>query len=134
MNIYPLDASLTHGAREYSCVPVDGYPFSHILIVWQGQSDQRKPPTEDVYGLEEATEGWQTVYRDANGVVRDGAFFPPSCVAPRSFLVVKCGADKEGLYLIVLGARPSCDCYGFRRWGGCKHVSSIVDAVKRGLV
>lgn len=104
---------------------VRGAFFSHVLAITQGNE-------HDVYAVEEATEGFTHTYRDELGREREGCYYPPSTVAPRSFFVCKCPVTTgEWLYVVTLGARPSCTCYGFNRWQNCKHIDALADLVKR---
>lgn len=125
MRHFPLEATLTHDARGYAVTRVRGYFFSHVLTIYQDAK-------ADVYGVEEATEGFTAVFYDkAAHEWREGSFIPPMCVSPRSFLLRKCGGSEEGLYLVTLSARPSCQCFGYNRWQGCKHIDAILDLDRR---
>lgn len=124
MRAFDLPPSLTHTNRVYAVHCVRGSFFTHVLTI--GQDRER-----DVYGLVEATDGFDHEYRTDRGELAVGCYFPPSCVAPRSFIVRKCGGEVDGLYLVTLGARPSCQCYGFNRWQNCKHIDALSDLVRR---
>lgn len=55
----------------------------------------------------------------------------------RSFALVKIGADGDEpeQYSVFCGLpHMLCDCRGFERWGGCKHVEAVVALVKNGAV
>jgi hypothetical protein len=43
-----------------------------------------------------------------------------------AFELTKFGAQGSGCYCVLLdGARSSCECKGFLRWGHCKHVTGL---------
>jgi hypothetical protein len=52
----------------------------------------------------------------------------------RGFLVEKIGADgEEGKYQVNIdGARESCCCMGFDRWGHCKHCDGLAALIAAG--
>jgi hypothetical protein len=131
---HTLEASLTHGARECSYAPVDGYPFSGVIVIRMGKQDSRADMKEDVYGVEEATDGFTHTCFNEFGETREGCYYPPSCCAPQSFLLRRCGGDDEGLYLVTLSARPSCQCRGYNRWQDCKHLAAVKLLVRKNIL
>lgn len=58
--------------------------------------------------------------------------------AGRAFALVKIGADGEDVeqYSCFVGdaVDSRCECRGFQRWGGCKHLSSLRRLVESGEI
>lgn len=103
-----LPPSITHDARAYLYVPVSGLYFDGVLAIRQGDEC-------DVYGVEE---------------------FPPDCITLscdllRFFALVSCDVESESPYCVTVDSSgipicARCTCFGFNRWGNCKHADSIL--------
>lgn len=105
-----LPPSLTHESRSYLYVPVCGLYFDGVIAIRQGDEGDEC----DVYGVEE---------------------FPPDCITLscdllRFFVLVSCDVESESPYCVTVDSSgiPTvvrCTCFGFNRWGNCKHADSI---------
>lgn len=125
MRLHYLEESATHHARSYAVCRVRGSIFSHLMIIYQGAK-------RDIYVLDEIGTGYQHTYRDEFGYEQEGCYFTPDCISPREFAIRKCGGDDEGFYkLLVTGYLVGCTCFGFNRWGACKHSDALADLVRR---
>lgn len=123
MTLFPLSPSLTHLRRAYAYAPACGVFFGGVLLIVQGEGDKEE---SDVYAVEEFHDELTT----------DFCLLPPLPPHPRYWLLCKCDADaSEKLYLVRIsqgaGIRDSCQCYGFNRWGVCKHIDTLSDLLRR---
>lgn len=117
---HELHATEAYASRSYTYAPVCGRFFSGVLIVQLEHSAARV--TRDVYAVcETPPDSPSSLYE-----------------LERYFLVCKCGDasdDCDGLYLVTVPhtrLRPSsCRCFGFNRWGQCRHADAITDLVRR---
>lgn len=120
-----LPSTMTAEVREYQYFAVSGAFFSGVLVIVQDGKC-------DVYAVEELPD-WEHF-------PELGSRLPPM---PRYFLVAKCGPPENmvdeaaGLYCVRIsqgvGIKDSCQCFGYNRWQGCKHIDTLADLLKRGF-
>lgn len=129
-----LPETIYYTARSYFYAPVCGVFFSAVLSIEQtarGGMTQR-----DTYAVEE----WREWEESRAGILSAEVYASIVCQsAARTFVVCKAestGKPEEGLYLVSVFTdrrfSPSCQCFGFNRWGNCKHTDCFADLIRRG--